>query len=43
MVLLFCLDVGDGTSLAKWSSLDLLTEENDETVSANAVVDKNGK
>lgn len=35
--------MGDGSSLAKWSSLDLLTEEIDETTSTNTVVDKNGK
>lgn len=39
----FAEDMGDGASLAKWSSLDLLTEEMDETASANAVADKNGK
>ena len=33
----------DSSSLAKWSSLDLLTEEDNDTTSPTVVIDKNGK
>ncbi|KAF2905240.1 hypothetical protein ILUMI_00964 [Ignelater luminosus] len=35
-----CLDMGDSSSLAKWSSLDLLTEEDQDATSPNVAVDK---
>ncbi|XP_068906921.1 protein retinal degeneration B isoform X4 [Tenebrio molitor] len=36
-------DCEDSSSLAKWSSLDLLTEEDNDTTSPTVVVDNNGK
>jgi hypothetical protein len=36
-------DIGDTTSLAKWSSLDLLTEENLDGTSPTVVIDKQGQ
>jgi hypothetical protein len=36
-------DVDDTTSLAKWSSLDLLTEEDLDATSPTVVTDKQGQ
>jgi hypothetical protein len=36
-------DIGDTTSLAKWSSLDLLTEEDLDGTSPAVVIDKQGQ
>lgn len=36
-------DFGDNTSLAKWSSLDLLAEEEDNTFTSSASANKEGK
>lgn len=35
--------MGDVSSLAKWSSLDLLTEEDGESAATTIAQDKNGK
>lgn len=34
---------GDSTSLSKWSSLDLLAEEEDNTFTSPTMVNKEGK
>lgn len=36
-------DIGDSTSLAKWSSLDLLTEEDLDGTSPAVIIDKQGQ
>jgi hypothetical protein len=36
-------DIGDTTSLANWSSLDLLTEEDLDATSPTVVIDKQGQ
>lgn len=35
--------MGDVSSLAKWSSLDLLTEEDADSTPSDVVPDKNGR
>ena len=42
-VYVYTEDVGDSTSLAKWSSLDLLTEEDLDATSPTVGIDKQGQ